>query len=202
MSHFVLLLAAAVAVEGMVVQLRARSEECFFVASNARRGSTCVVAWQTQFGAVLEIDVDIHDPRESLMYSTFSAPEGQTSFTANHGGRYRICFSNVNNGQYPKFVAFRIDCHEIPDAEELKAQPQQRECFFFFFFSSSFSLTHARRRARGRLWATTKPDLVPHVAESGSKRCVAASGVATQTHALTQTRWATSRAICRCWTCI
>lgn len=140
MSHFALLLAAAAAaVDGMVVQLRARSEECFFVASNARQGSTCVVAWQTQFGAVLDIDVDIHDPRESLMYSALQAPEGQTSFTANHGGRYRICFSNVNNGKHPKFVAFRIDCHEIPDAEELKAQPQQRELFFFFsvFFLSS-----------------------------------------------------------------
>jgi hypothetical protein len=113
----------------IVIQLNARAEECFFVATESRSGATCQVAWQTQLGATLEIDVDIHDPRESLIYSAIQEPEGQTAFVASEGGRYRVCFSNVNNGQYPKFVAFRIKCTEIPDELDLAVTPPPRTPF-------------------------------------------------------------------------
>jgi hypothetical protein len=133
----------------IVIQLNARAEECFFVATESRNGATCQVAWQTQLGATLEIDVDIHDPRESLIYSAIQEPEGQTAFVAAEGGRYRVCFSNVNNGQYPKFVAFRIKCTEIPDEHEVPVTPPPRTPFNGTRFCRAFqpSLTGTRQVA-------------------------------------------------------
>jgi hypothetical protein len=160
------------AVESLVVQLRAHAEECFFVASASRLGATCVVAWQTQLGAVLEIDVDIHDPREQLIYSAMMAPEGQTSFAAGAGGRYRVCFSNVNNGQYPKFVAFRIQCHELPDEVE-QEMPQreegQRRKTFFFFFHRSPRCT-GREGDGGQRQNPISYHMLPNLAQKGTGR--------------------------------
>jgi hypothetical protein len=166
----------------IVIQLNARAEECFFVATESRNGATCQVAWQTQLGATLEIDVDIHDPRESLIYSAIQEPEGQTAFVASEGGRYRVCFSNVNNGQYPKFVAFRIKCTEIPDEHELPVTPPPRTPFNGSLFSQRFNRrSPLLGRSRWRYGTAPKPNFISPLAEFGTKRYVCslafASGV-------------------------
>jgi hypothetical protein len=159
---------------GIVIQLNARAEECFFVATESRNGATCQVAWQTQLGATLEIDVDIHDPRESLIYSAIQEPEGQTAFVASEGGRYRVCFSNVNNGQYPKFVAFRIKCTEIPDEHEVPVTPPPRTPFNGTRFCRAFQTFTHRPHSAGRDGDTAQRQnpisyhLLPNLAQKGT----------------------------------
>jgi hypothetical protein len=179
-------------VESLVVQLRAHAEECFFVASVSRLGATCVVAWQTQLGAVLDIDVDIHDPREQLIYSAMMAPEGQTSFAAGAGGRYRVCFSNVNNGQYPKFVAFRIQCHELPD--EVEQEMPQREkggtsIILFYFFHPFFPHSTGREGDGGQRQNPISYHMLPNLAQKGTGRCAAVHWLLTCTLQTSSATW-------------
>lgn len=112
--------------DAVVVTIAANSEDCYFVPggqSVTSNSGVCSVAWQTQSGDSLDIDVDVHDPRENLVFSALGQSEGHTAFMVGVDGRYRICFSNVVGSNGEKRLAFIIRCHapSLSESSEFRA---------------------------------------------------------------------------------
>ena len=98
-----------------------------------------VICLEKQGGDSLEIDVDIHDPRETLVFTSMRQGEGHTSFIVFLEGRYRICFGNLFSTSL-KHLAFLIKCRE----QNLNHGQSKTLKFNFLKYSQYFSIDFSK----------------------------------------------------------
>eukprot|EP00792_Barthelona_sp_PAP020_P005109 TRINITY_DN2500_c0_g2_i1.p1 TRINITY_DN2500_c0_g2~~TRINITY_DN2500_c0_g2_i1.p1 ORF type:complete len:200 (-),score=45.77 TRINITY_DN2500_c0_g2_i1:112-711(-) len=82
-------------------------EQCFYedVAANTKINGN----FQVTKGGLLDIDVRVWSPEDSIIYTVDRRHEGKFSFTAVTPGTYRFCYGNFMSKMTPKLVQFNLE---------------------------------------------------------------------------------------------
>eukprot|EP00792_Barthelona_sp_PAP020_P005108 TRINITY_DN2500_c0_g1_i1.p1 TRINITY_DN2500_c0_g1~~TRINITY_DN2500_c0_g1_i1.p1 ORF type:complete len:215 (-),score=61.70 TRINITY_DN2500_c0_g1_i1:59-661(-) len=81
-------------------------EECFY--EDVTAGTKVSGTYQVAQGGLLDIDVRVWSPEESMIYAADRRHDGEFSFTAVTPGTYRFCFGNHMSKMTPKLVQFHL----------------------------------------------------------------------------------------------
>lgn len=88
--------------------------ECFH--ERVPVGTKLGFSYEVIEGGFYDIDVDIRDPNNVILYQEDRSSSGKLTIEANIDGPYKFCFSNVKSSYTPKTIIFDIDKANAPDA--------------------------------------------------------------------------------------
>ncbi|GAA94318.1 uncharacterized protein L969DRAFT_78613 [Mixia osmundae IAM 14324] len=109
------------------IEMQPATEECFFEDLHAEDKMT--VTYQVAGGGHIDIDFEMTDPDENVMYANTKQDTGSYDFVAFKDGRYTYCFSNKMSTVAVKTVSFNVhgvmyvedDGHTAPIEKEIRA---------------------------------------------------------------------------------
>jgi len=104
---FLLTLLFAATARGLVTEILAHEEHCFFESLNEKDAFT--VRFQVKKGGFLDIDLMISSPSEKVLHAAQRQTEQRLTFTAEQSGVYKVCFGNKFSSLTTKVVVFQID---------------------------------------------------------------------------------------------
>lgn len=116
----------------MTIEVEPKAEECVYQILN--KGDLFELEFEVVRGGLLDIEVIVKDPRESVMFRKLSffndksvdevEEEGYVSIDATRDGVYSICFNNRMSRWTPKTVSFAVpnNSHESGDKEIAKLE--------------------------------------------------------------------------------
>lgn len=81
--------------------------ECFH--ERVPIGTKLGFSYEVIEGGFYDIDVDIRDPSNVILYQEERSSSGKLTIEANIDGPYKFCFSNVRSSYTPKTIIFDID---------------------------------------------------------------------------------------------
>lgn len=81
--------------------------ECFH--ERVPIGTKLGFSYEVIEGGFYDIDVDIRDPNNVILYQEDRSSSGKLTIEANIDGPYKFCFSNVKSSYTPKTIIFDID---------------------------------------------------------------------------------------------
>lgn len=92
-------------------------EECFF--EEVHQETQVKGAYAVTQGSHMDIDVQIYNPRDNVIFNAKRDGEGKFSFKADTDGTYRFCFSNKMSTISHKTVKLLIQTGEALDLSKL-----------------------------------------------------------------------------------
>lgn len=99
--------------------------ECFH--ERVPIGTKLGFSYEVVEGGFYDIDVDIRDPSNVILYQEDRSSSGKLTIEANIDGPYKFCFSNVKSSYTPKSVIFDIDKANVSDTTKSDGNKEDDE---------------------------------------------------------------------------